>query len=143
MSLAFYDSTYTAMGSDVLRSFHDGRLGGSWESIIYLRNSDPSRYFTNLELSYTVLGYEDFGEFGSTGWGVKFLYGQRQPTQAEWDSVQSTATLMMPDIGSTSGADVSTYHPIWVKFICPGNQAAQIRENQKIELSFYERLIGS
>lgn len=143
MGLAFYDSSQTAFGTDILRSFHDGHLGELWEDVIYLRNDSASRYYTNLVLSYTVDSYQDFGEFGTTGWGIKFMYGQRQPTEAEWDLVRSGDPLTIPDIGTTLQADTFTYHPIWVRIICPGEQSAQIRENQRVNLGFLERLVGA
>lgn len=144
MGLSFYNSSKVAFGeTDVLRSFHDGHLGASWEDLIYIRNDDSARYFTNLVLRYTATNYDDYGEFGSTGWGVKFMYGQRRPTEAEWDLVRSGDPLVLPDIGDTSAADTHTYHPIWVRVICPGGQAAQIREGQTITLGKLEKLVGA
>lgn len=150
MGLAFYDENqvvYPSTGNPLeqgdFRSFHDGHLGEIFEKVIYLRNDDPSRYFTNLVLSYTIDAYGDFGEFGSTGWGIKFMYGQRRPTEAEWDLVRSNGPLALPDIGNTLIADTSTYHPIWIRIVCPGAQAAQIRENQKLKLTLFERLVGA
>ena len=125
------------------RTFSDGRLGGAHEQITYLRNDDPSTYYTDLVLSYHQDLYSDTGEFGNTGWGVKYLYGERRPTEAEWDEVRSGEPLSIPDIGTTLAADTYTFHPIWIRVYCPGNIAAQIRENQRVKLSFYEKKVGA
>lgn len=144
MALSFYDSDKVVFGAeDVLRSFHDGFNGESNEQIIYIRNDDVARYYTNLVMSYQSLAYDDFGVFGSTGWGTKLMYGERRPTEAEWDLVRSGDPLNLPDIGTTDLADTSTYHPIWVRVICPGGEVAHIRENQTITLSFFERMVGA
>jgi hypothetical protein len=143
MGLAFYDSEQEVFGADPLRSFTDGHLGEVYEQIIYLRNDDPATYYTNLVLSYIVVAYDDLGEFGTTGWGIKFMYGQRRPTEAEWDLVRSGDPISLPDIGTTTLADISTFHPIWVRIVCPGGTAAQLRENQRLELTYYPRMVGA
>jgi len=125
------------------RTFSDGRLGGAHEQLVYLRNDNPSTYYTDLTLSYEQDIYNDSGEFGDTGWGIKYLYGERRPTEAEWDEIRSGEPLVLPDIGSTLAADTYTFHPIWMRVYCPGGQAAQLRENQRVRLSFYEKKVGA
>jgi hypothetical protein len=143
MGLAFYDDQKIAFGVDPLRTFHDGHLGSVMEKLIYIRNDDAALYFTNVEVAYLTSQYQDVGEYGTSGWGVKYMYGQRRPTEAEWDLVRPGEALLLPDIGTTLAADISTYHPIWVRVVCPGNQAAQIREGQTVQLSFFSRLVGA
>lgn len=143
MGLAFYDSTKTLFATLPLRTIHDGHLGSSQEDIIYLRNDDTAKYYTNLTVTFNVSSYEDIGPFGTTGWGVKFITGERRPTEAEWDEVRAGDAVAISDIGSTLIADTFTYHPIWVRVICPGGEPAQIRDNQTIEVFFFERNVGA
>lgn len=143
MGLAFYDDQKVVFASSPLRTFHDGHLGGSQEKLIYLRNDDVSKYFTNLTVHLAIESYEDLGPFGTTGWGVKFIYGERRPTESEWDEVRAGDAIAIPDIGSTLIADTFTFHPIWVRVFCPGNEGAQIRENQTIQVFFFERNVGA
>ena len=143
MGLAFYDSTKTLFSGSPLKTSHNGRLGGADEKLIYIRNDDGTRYYTNITLTQSNDALDDSGEFGTTGWGVKFIYGERRPTEREWDDVPSSNTVNIPDIGSTSAADTSTYHPIWVRVYCPGGEPEQERDNQNIDVSFYERLVGA
>lgn len=143
MALSFYDDTQTLFGVSPLRTFHDGHLGGSHEKLIYLRNADVAKYYTNITVHLSVDTYEDLGVLGTTGWGVKFVYGQRQPTEGEWDQVRAGDAIAIPDIGSTTLADTSTYHPIWVRVFCPGETAAQIRENQTVQVFYFERNVGA
>ena len=154
MALRFFDEGKAAYASLTItgteanrqgphRTFSDGRLGGAHEKLVYLRNDNPSTYYTDLVLSYEQELYNDSGEFGDSGWGVKYLYGERRPTEAEWDEIRSGEPLVLPDIGTTLAADTYTFHPIWVRVYCPGGTAAQIRENQRVRLSYYEKKVGA
>lgn len=143
MGLAFYDKNKQPFGTSPFRSFFDGHLGGVFEEKVYLRNDDPSVYYTNIVASIEVAAYQDTGETGTTGWGVKLMYGERRPTEAEWDAVRPSEPIVIPDIGTTALADTFTYHPIWIRIFCPGNEPAQIRENQKLKVSFFKRKVGA
>lgn len=155
MALVFYDEDKVAYGSLATvgpfesgrqgphRTFIDGRLGGAHEQVIYIRNDDANNYYTSITLGYEHDNYADLGEFGATGWGVKFLYGERRPTEAEWDAVSSGEDISVPNIGDTSAGDTTTYHPVWIRVYCPGNAAAHIRENQRLRVKLYERLVGT
>jgi hypothetical protein len=147
MGLAFYDSTQTvfsAVGTTYgpQRTHHDGKLGGADERIVYLRNDDPTKWYSNITVSLELDAYGDVGEFGTTGWSIKFLYGERRPTEAEWDLVRSGDSIEIPDIGTEAAADTSTYHPLWIRVYCPGGESAQIRENQRLRLFAFKRNVG-
>lgn len=155
MALKLYDENKDVMSSlpvrddsedsrfGPARTHYDGRLGGGHEFITYIRNDDSGTYYTNLVLSYESELYGDTGEFGDSGWGVKYMYGERRPTEAEWDEVRSGEPVALPDIGSTLAADTYTYHPIWVRIYCPGDTASQLRENQRLRIYYYERKVGA
>lgn len=144
MSLKLYDDSYAELNTDPLRFFMDGHSGGSDEKLFYIRNQDPKYYYTNITVQpVTTTSYDDNGEFGETGWGVKVMYGKRRPTEAEWDRVRSGDAVVIPDIGSTEAADTFTNHPIWVRYYCPGNVSAQIRESVRLKISYYVRLVGA
>lgn len=128
---------------DPLRTRHDGHLGGADERIIHVRNQDPALYYTQVRLVPELIAdYQDLGEFGLTGWGVKLMYGRRRPTDAEWDRVRSMDGIELPDIGSKEAADTFTNHPVWVRVFCPGGEPAQIRKSVRLRLSYRERLVG-
>ncbi len=143
MGIAFYDQDKVLISANPLRTVHDGRLGGADEKLIYFRNDDVAKYYTNIEVVQTNASFNDFGEFGTTGWGVKFISGERRPTEAEWDAAVSGATLNIANIGSTSSADTSTFLPVWVRVVSPGGDGEQIRENQIINLSYFVRNVGA
>lgn len=142
MGLVFYDENQDAFASNPLRSFFDGHSGGPYEQLVFIRNDDATRYFTNITLLYVSDTFDMDGPIGESGWSIKFLYGTRRPTESEWDSVQSGDDLILPNIGSTDASDTATYHPVWIRKFCPGGQNAQIKDGQRLRLTYLERLVG-
>jgi len=138
--LQILDENYVSFEGNPLRSFHNGHTGDSHEQILFIRNQNASKWYTNIKITPVwVGGYKDEGEFGSTGWGIKLMYGRRRPTEAEWDLVKSGSAILLPDIGSSEAADTFTNHPVWVRIYCPGNEVAQIRDNMQLHLTYLVR----
>jgi hypothetical protein len=71
------------------------------------------------------------------------MYGKRRPTEAEWDRMRSGDGVELPDIGTTEAADTFTNHPIWVRVYCPGGEMAQLKENMRLKISYFERKVGA
>ncbi len=145
MALQLFDQDLDLITAlNPLRSVHDGHLGEADEQTVYVRNLDPAKYYTTVTMQAEIIGpYDDSGEFGTTGWSIKLLYGSRRPTEAEWDAALSGAGVSLPDIGSTQAADTFTNHPVWVRVYCPGNEPVQIRENVQLKLRYFERNVGA
>jgi hypothetical protein len=149
--LKILDSTKTEFGSivddaytDPLRTVHDGKLGGSYDVLVYIKNEDLSAYYTDVSISPVSNSYDDLAaEWGETGFGLKMIYGERQPTETEWDQVRSGEAIVLPDIGTTTAADTQNFFPLWVRSICPGKTSAQIKTNLSVKLSFKTRQVGS
>lgn len=144
MAIAFYDADQILFSdTDSLRAYINGYRGGDHQSKIYLRNDDAAQWMTNIVLSLRISTYDGAGDLGTSGFSIKFLYGERQPTEAEWDIVLSGDSLALPNIGTTLAADISTYHPIWIRIYCPGNTSAQINESFTLRLNYLPRPIGA
>lgn len=137
--LAVYDANLVLL-VDPFRTFHDGHIGGTMEQKIYIRNADATRYYTVVTVAPQMDNGMDWGEFGDTGWGIKLVAGERQPTEQEWDQVHSSDTLQLADIGAVATPDTS-YKPVWVRVACPGGTPAQIRENIRLRVSALERIV--
>lgn len=134
MGLAFYDSAFAPL--TLLRTDHDGNLGGPFETLVYVRNDDAATYYTNLTVTLTDTAL-------SSGWTAKLASGSRQPTEREWDAVQVNQSLALADVGTTGAADTSTYFPVWVRVYCPGGEPAAIRKAQTLAFSAFERQVGT
>lgn len=145
--LALYDENYNLLEqtdvSSIIRTIHNGKPGGADHRKLHIRNDDSSTYYTDLIAVYVNELNEDYGVLGSTGWSVKLLYGSRQPTESEWDSVQSGDSIELPDIGNTQAANTYTYFPFWIRVYCPGGSPAQVREGQEIRIYYNEHKVGA
>ena len=139
--LQIFNSNYESFEENPLRSFHNGHVGDSHDQLIFVRNQNPAKWFTNIRLQPVMIGgYKDLGEFGDTGFGCKLLFGRRPPTEEEWDFVMSNSAIYLPDIGSCEAADTFTNHPVWVRLYCPGGTPAQIRESMQLNLTSAGRM---
>ena len=145
MGLSFYNASEVLLdASNPVRARHDGRLGGADEQLLYINNDDPTVYYTDLSIVLESDGsYDELGEYGSSGWSFKFHYGERQPTEAEWDVVRSGEAIDLPDIGTIDTADTSTYLPVWLRVYAPGNIGAQYRTGYRIVINGYPKLLGT
>lgn len=143
--LQILNAEFESYENDPLRSFHNGHIGGSHEQLFFIRNQNPSKFYTNITVTPVMIGvYNDSeGEFGVSGWGIKLMYGKRRPTEFEWDMVRSGAGIKIPDIGSNEAADTFTNHPIWVRIFCPGGEVAQVRENMQLHVNYYTKEVDS
>lgn len=143
MALHFFNQDHEQFDpGDTFRPFINGYAGGSHEEIIYIRNDSALRWFSNVRVSVVSGPYDAEGELGASGFSFKFMYGERRPTEAEWDSVESGAALELPDIGDVDAADTSSFVPFWLRCGVPGGTAAQINESFTIRLSCLPRLVN-
>lgn len=139
-----YGSIIDFVHQSPLRTTHDGKLGGNYDTLVYVKNDDPTLYYVDVQLKPVSSTYDDVeGEWGETGFGLKALYGERRPTETEWDQIVSGEPIDLPDIGTTDAADAANYYPCWVRAIVPGMSSAQIKSNIKLQLIYRARNVGS
>lgn len=143
MGLAFYDEDQAVNTGQPLRAVINGHVGGAHEEVIYIRNDDVTKWYTNLAIGVSSTLYDSLGELGPSGISWKFMYGERRPTEAEWSSLLSGEPLQLPDIGTHDLADTSTFHPVWVRVYLPGNYSANIIDNYTINLTYLPRVVGA
>lgn len=144
MGLKLYNSEQEEFtGSTKFRPVIDGHLGGVHEEKIYVRNDNASLYYVGVMVSLITSAYDGAGENGYSGIGFKFIYGERRPTEAEWDEAISGESIYLPDIGTTAAADTYTYHPVWVRVYVPGNTSASVIENFIIRVYYFSKVVGA
>jgi hypothetical protein len=119
----------------------DGRVGGYKEIKLYLRNDDPTFYYTNL-----VLGLEDSNDEPiisrpEDGYVWKLHYGDLKPTYNDWLAKTPAAPLSnIDDLGESGDPDTSTYLPFWVYIQIPSNTDVQVFTSVKFTLAGTETL---
>ena len=146
MGLAFYhaDLTPVTTGEQAIVASLNGTTGETEELLVYIRNDDPLLYFTNIELWPEDSDIPDstLGIYGN-GWGIKLSAGARQPTPDEWEGVLAGDVIDIPNIGTTTSPDTTTYQPFWIKVIVPGYQQAQTKTSIQIKFRAISHPIGS
>lgn len=142
--LKFLKSNEEEYGNDKLQTTHNGKLGGTYDQLIYIQNDDPTVYYTDISIYPVSSTYDDIrAEFGETGFGVKLLNKADKPSELEWDTVRAGEPIYLEDIGSTNGADITSLSSIWVRVICPGLTPAQIKSNMSIKCVFSVKQLGT
>ena len=137
-------STGTDIASPVT-TIHDGRLGDIVTKQLYLRNDDNSKWFSNI--SVTPLDTEDANPYGDiayteTGWGVRLNKGSDEPSDSQWADIDWGEFILMDNVGSDSGFDISTYYPLWYYITCPPNVSAQVKTDIMLTVAYTENAVS-
>ena len=103
---------------------HDGKVGGAVSLQLFLRNDDSDLWFSNVVVRpVDLVDAYPYGDvvYTETGWGVKLSAGSAEPTNSEWEDIEWGNSISMPNIGTASTADTTTYSPFWYMISCPPN----------------------
>ncbi len=99
----------------------DGRLGGSREVQLFVRNDDATKYYTSITLTVEDTALVNHVDGSETGFEWKLSAGDLQPTAYDWDQITAANTISLPNIGSSGSGDISTYVPFWLYIAIPRN----------------------
>lgn len=120
----------------------DGRIGGYKEIKLFLRNDDPTRYYTNLVLSLEDLEGAPVTSRPEVGFAWKLSYGDTKPTFNDWNNTPAANMLTISDtIGAVGNPDTSTYLPFWVFIQTPAHLDAQVFTGVKFVVEGNEALV--
>jgi hypothetical protein len=131
------------IGGEIVTA-HNGVTGESVDVLIYVKNDNPAVYYTDVEATPNDSDFVDdtLGVYG-TGRGFKLSVGSRQPTETEWDNVIAGDFVIMTAVGTTAGADTTTFFPLWMRVIVPGNTEIQTFNDVNLVVTATERIVGS
>ena len=130
--------------SSPINTTHDGRTGTVQTLLLYLRNDDEDKYYTNISIlpvdleltsSLSDVLYEE------TGWGIKLSTGGVEPSSSEWENVNWGESITIEDIGSSSAGDTTTYYPFWYMISSPPNTDAQIKKDLVLRTNYTENAV--
>lgn len=101
----------------------NGRLGGVFQKRLYVRNSEHNKSYSSIQVS--VENPADPSLIN----GVQFTYwkliaGDTQPADWQWDAVTTGNIITVPNIGTVSIGDNTTYVPFWLYVRAPRNSNA-------------------
>jgi len=119
----------------------DGRSGGTRQLRLYIRNDDPSHYYTAISLGLQDLGVTTIIDRPEDGFAWKLSEGDIQPTLNDWANVAAANTVSFTDIGSASIPDSSTFLPFWIYIQVPPGLSVQTFDRVQFILRGEENLI--
>lgn len=146
MSLGIYSSPHEDYKLDASSPFtitFDGRIGGAQDRIIYVRNDDTARWYSDIQIQPVYSGSGTNIVNGErTGWRWKLIEKDVPPTGDEWSQVAPGVVLSLSsDIGSSLLADIVTFLPVWVRAVVPSGQRIQAITDVVLRLTSTEGLI--
>lgn len=113
----------------------DGRIGGSQDKKLYIRNNSNIKYYTGITVAVV-----DVGDEGNITWKLKEK--DITPTNDEWMEVAVGNTLTISsNVGTSTRADTSTYLSFWIKAIISRGQDIRTLTNYVIRLSATELFV--
>jgi hypothetical protein len=106
---------------------HHGRSGDTFEKKLYVR-ADNSNTYTNIQVQpQSKTEDDDIGSGssrGSSGWGVKLIAQDDEPTEVDWEAADYGAAVDITDI-----SDNSTYVPFWYRIESPSGLSVENKDN--------------
>jgi hypothetical protein len=115
---------------------HDGVLGEVVETKLYIRNDDPTEYYTNITVKAISKTSPDDTIGTASGHGVKLSTLATQPTEAQWAAMDYGNTISFSDIGASGLADTSSYLSFWYRVEVPAGTPADNKENIILRISY-------
>lgn len=127
-----------------ITTVHNGKAGDIKTTQLYVRNSNVSKWHSNILIQpLDLIGADPYGDvaYTETGWGVKLSAGSAEPTHGEWEDLGWGQSIGIDDIGSDLGADTTTYLPFWYLITCPPNEDVAIKTDIVLNISFTENSV--
>jgi hypothetical protein len=140
----FYLITSSGDLTQPLVTNHDGKTGDTQSTLVYLRNDDVSKWFSNIVIRpIDLVDANPYGDiiFTETGWGIKLSAGSDEPSLGEWEDIIWGAEINMEDVGNDSLADTTTYYPFWFLITCPPNTDAKVKTDIVLNVSYTENAV--
>ncbi len=110
------DGTFTSPLQEVI----DGRTGGSTERLLFIRNDDSLFSYIDIKLIPEDTDGISIVD-GTEGFSWKLSAGDSQPVDEAWAIITAGAEIQLPDLGTETVSDTSTYLPFWLRIEAPRN----------------------
>lgn len=122
MSLQIYEQASTdylvgTQVSDALLCGYNKRSQGLQVKQVYIGNTDPTVWYSNIEIFATHTGAENYWS-GANGFGVKMYMGVLEPNHDVWNATPYGNRLYQSTWG-TVGEPVLGYKRLWVAYDAP------------------------
>jgi hypothetical protein len=128
-------------GSDFtspIMTSHDGKNGDSQKVLLYIKNDNPNRTYSNVVITPTDLELpsppKNDTVYTDTGWGVKLSLGGEEPSKSQWEDIVWGAPISITSIAELS-------HSFWYLITCPPNTNAQNKTDIALTVSYTENVV--
>lgn len=144
MTLAIYTfpiETAVVDSDNLFSVTFDGRIGGSIDRKLYVRNDNSERWYSSITITSVDTGMP-IASGGIEGWGWRLLEKDVAPTTEEWlvEDPGNTVSLTS-NIGSATEGDTRTYLPFWVRITVPPRIQVQTLTDVVLRISATEGLV--
>lgn len=139
MALKIYDKDQHPI-TTLQHGYVDGSSGGVFEFKVYVRNDDPDKYYTGVQLKYLVDGVADWYNPDTSRITVRMSSPSidhgfvTQPTTSDWVNIAPSDTVTVGEgfIGIPLARN-TLYWPVWIRVFVPGQTDAQtLRHGLKV-----------
>lgn len=130
--------------SSPLETIHNGKEGDTQIKQIFIKNDDSLLWYSNIIIKpKDLVDANPYGDiiYTETGWGIKLIYANSEPTEAEWEDTEWGTEILIDDIGSDDASDTLTYHSLWYLITCPPNVNAQVKSDIVLNISYTENAV--
>ncbi len=116
----------------------DGTLGATLTKKVYLRNDDPTKYYTFISLLPSINAGTDIvsGSLSTFHW--KLITGNTQPLEDQWNLLSGGNSISLSNIGSLGNGDTSTYLPFWIRINVPKGADIKVFEHVTLDITATE-----
>ena len=121
----------------------DGRRGGSQDRMVFVRNDDITKYYTNIIISVVDTEGDSIVDGTAEGWSWKLMIKETAPTNEEWALVSPGNTISLSNIGSSAKGDISTFLSFWVRVTIPNHEPVQTIKDVVFRISGSENAVGA
>ena len=104
----------------------DGRVGGSIDKLVYVRNDDLKRWYSDITVQAFDPDGDSMTDNSVPGFNWKLEQSDIELHPVEWGLIAYGNTLYMDsDIGDSLSGDIVTFLPVWVRVTVPNNLPIQ------------------
>jgi hypothetical protein len=134
------DSLFTS--SNPFTVTFDGRLGGKIDQVIYIRNDNKDRWYSDIVVYPQHVDGEDIPLFEEDGYFMKMMEKDIAPVEEEWAApVEGQGVFLSESLGNSSFGDIVTFVPVWVRIAIPEGWRIQTIKNIMFALTATENLV--
>ncbi len=118
----------------------DGVTGNTVDTRYYVRNDSSARSYSGIVVAPRLGGGDNIFD-GTNGFIWKMIVGDTQPLDAQWDLVSAANSIVIPDIGTPSVGDTTTFEPFWLRMIVPRGASIKSYSGVILDITGTETII--